>query len=121
MMKHRDKMNVLESPKSDETELVPISSNKINIQGRNFTISQKKMFFWHVFMVSKKRFSKKNQNIGCLYQGRFLKWFLMKSPRLIYLMIFAYFTAGIIDKSNRNLIFFPLTCLKYKSTRVWLG
>ena len=37
MMKHRDKMNVLESPKSDETELVPISSNKINIQGGNFT------------------------------------------------------------------------------------
>ena len=45
MMKHRDKMNVLESPKSDETELVPISSNKINIQGRNFTKNGYLWFF----------------------------------------------------------------------------
>ena len=121
-MKHRDKMNVLESPKSDETELVPISSNKINIQGRNFTISQKKNWlFLASFYGLQKSVFRKNQNKGCLYQGRFLKWFLMKSLWLIYLMIFAYVTAGIIDRSNRNLILFPLTCLKYKSTRVWLG
>ena len=62
MMKHRDKMNVLESPKSDETELVPISSNKINIQGRNFTISQKKLDIFGIFLWSpKKRFSKKSK------------------------------------------------------------
>ena len=60
MMKHRDKMNVLESPKSDETELVPISSNKINIQGRNFT---KKMVIYGFFFNSdpKKLFSKKSK------------------------------------------------------------
>lgn len=59
MMKHRDKMNVLESPKSDETELVPISSNKINIQGRNFTISQKKCFFGMFLWSLKSVFRKK--------------------------------------------------------------
>ena len=103
-MKHRDKMNVLESPKSDETELVPISSNKINIQGRNFT--KKWLFMVFSLVATQKSFFRKNQNKGCLYQGRFLKWFLMKSLRLIYLMIFAYFMPGIMDRPDRNLIFF---------------
>lgn len=61
MMKHRDKMNVLESPKSDETELVPISSNKINIQGSNFT---KKNWLFLDFLIlndPKKPFSKKSK------------------------------------------------------------
>ena len=72
MMKHRDKMNVLESPKSDETELVPISSNKINIQGRNFTISQKKTgYFWHLFMVSKKAFFEKIKTKAVFTRGDF--------------------------------------------------
>ena len=120
MMKHRDKMNVLESPKSDETELVPISSNKINIQGRNFT--KKKLVIFGIFLWSpKKRFSKKSKQRLSLPGAIFLKWFLMKSLWLIYLIIFAYVTAGIIDRSNRNLILFSLTCLNYKSTRVWLG
>ena len=102
-MKHRDKMNVLESPKSDETELVPISSNKINIQGWNFT---KKMVIYGFFISNDpKSFFRKNQNKSCLYQRRFLKWFLMKSLRLIYLMIFAYFMTGIMDRPDRNLIF----------------
>ena len=38
-MKHRDQRILdksLDSPKSDETELVPISSNKANIQGTVF-------------------------------------------------------------------------------------
>ena len=73
MMKHRDKMNVLESPKSDETELVPISSNKINIQGRNFTISQKKKDFWHHFMVSKKAFFEKIKTKAVFTRGDFFK------------------------------------------------
>ena len=66
-------MNVLESPKSDETELVPISSNKINIQGRIFTKNGIFRFLMDPGFSGQKLFSKKNQNKGCLYQRHFFK------------------------------------------------
>ena len=70
------------------------------------------MGFW--LITTQKSLFRKNQNKSCLYQGRFLKWFLMKSLRLIYLMIFAYFMPGIMDRPDRNLIFFLGKIEKYE-------
>ena len=58
MMKHRDQRILdksLDSPKSDETELVPISSNKANIQGTAFHHSGPKLLFLK-FMLSDPKF-----------------------------------------------------------------
>ena len=67
-------MNVLESPKSDETELVPISSNKINIQGRNFTIFTKKLVIFGIFLWSpKKAFFEKIKTKAVFTRGDFFK------------------------------------------------
>ena len=82
-MKHRDKMNVLESPKSDETELVPISSNKINIQGRIFTKNGIFRFLMDPGFSGQKLFSKKIKTKVVFTRGNFLKKRLMKSTRLI--------------------------------------